>query len=136
MTETEVVVDGGAPATVRVPDVLVVDADVIAANVPRLRAADLLLAIEIVSPGSRRQDRITKFAEYAEVGIPHYWILDLDEPANLQAYELADGAYRQIAEGSATVGVNVPVPTANQPARARRSVRLDTLVPGRARIVA
>ncbi|HEY8091552.1 MAG TPA: Uma2 family endonuclease [Polyangiaceae bacterium] len=34
------------------------------------------LAVEIVSPSSRRYDRVTKLAWYASIGVPEYWILD------------------------------------------------------------
>jgi len=53
------------------------------------RAADLVLAVEIVSPGSRRLDPRVKREEYADAGIPHYWIIDLDEPVSLVACHLA-----------------------------------------------
>lgn len=47
----------------------------------RLMAADVLLAVEIVSPGSRNVDLHLKPFEYADAGIPHYWVVDLDPPA-------------------------------------------------------
>ena len=34
------------------------------------------LAIEIISPGTRRIDRVTKFGEYEQSGVREYWILD------------------------------------------------------------
>jgi Uma2 family endonuclease len=37
-------------------------------------AADLVM--EIVSPGSQRQDRIEKYAEYEKGGVPEYWVID------------------------------------------------------------
>ena len=36
----------------------------------------LLLAIEILSPGSRRADRFTKRQVYQRQGVPLYWIVD------------------------------------------------------------
>lgn len=47
----------------------------------RLPAADVLLAVEIISPGSRSVDLHLKPYEYAEAGIPHYWVVDLGPPA-------------------------------------------------------
>ena len=38
----------------------------------------LLLAVEILSPGSARHDRVRKRRFYARVGIPEYWVVDLD----------------------------------------------------------
>ena len=37
-------------------------------------AADLV--VEVVSPGSHRQDRVVKFYEYEKAGVKEYWILD------------------------------------------------------------
>ncbi len=35
-----------------------------------------LLVVEIVSPGTRTNDMVTKRAVYAEAGVPAYWIVD------------------------------------------------------------
>lgn len=43
---------------------------------PRIRT--LLLAAEVLSPGSVRADRFTKRRLYQEVGIPLYWVIDAD----------------------------------------------------------
>ncbi|MET9216313.1 MULTISPECIES: Uma2 family endonuclease [unclassified Nocardia] len=83
-----VVLDGGewevsTPTGVRKPDVLMVPRDVARAvivdEVPKLLPGlDLLLAAEVVSPGSgsERTDRVRKVREYAELGIPEYWIVE------------------------------------------------------------
>ena len=42
------------------------------------QADDLLLAIEIISPGSARADRVIKRRRYQRAGIPEYWIADPD----------------------------------------------------------
>ena len=34
------------------------------------------LAIEIISPGSQRRDKVTKFREYEQSGVMEYWIVD------------------------------------------------------------
>jgi len=38
------------------------------------------LAVEVISPSNKNDDRIEKFAEYAKAGITEYWIVD---PINL-----------------------------------------------------
>lgn len=38
----------------------------------------LLLAVEIVSPSSVRYDRVTKREFFQRVGVPEYWVVDLD----------------------------------------------------------
>jgi len=91
-TELEVVVIDREPATVRVPDVVVISPDWVLAQVP---AAKVLIAVEVISPGSRRKDTLVKPMEYAEAGIPHYWVIDLEPPATLTAYVLAGGRYQE-----------------------------------------
>lgn len=52
------------------------------------------LIVEIVSPGSRSRDRITKFNLYAQHGVPEYWIIDAVS-RTLERYRLAeDGQYQ------------------------------------------
>ncbi|MGO8997479.1 MAG: Uma2 family endonuclease [Polyangiaceae bacterium] len=34
------------------------------------------LVVEVVSPSSRRYDRVTKLRWYAQLGVPEYWIVD------------------------------------------------------------
>jgi Uma2 family endonuclease len=38
----------------------------------------LLLAIEVLSPGSARMDRVTKRRAYQQAGVPEYWVIDSD----------------------------------------------------------
>lgn len=66
------------PLTIRTPDLVVVRPELLADDPARLQASDVMLAVEVISPGSRRTDRITKRSEYAEAGIPSYWVVDLD----------------------------------------------------------
>jgi Uma2 family endonuclease len=37
-----------------------------------------LLIVEVLSPGSRRHDRLTKRTHYQRGGVPEYWIIDQD----------------------------------------------------------
>jgi Uma2 family endonuclease len=80
------------PGFVRIPDLVVVTA----AGIRRrhqegglLRASEVALAIEIVSVGSQRTDRSIKHDEYADAGIPHYWIVDIDDRPAVIACHLA-----------------------------------------------
>jgi Uma2 family endonuclease len=95
-----------AGGTVRRPDVVVVRRDAVE-RIHReggiLRASDVVLAVEVVSPGSHRLDLRVKRDEYADAGIPHYWIVDLDEPVSLIACHLA-GEFGY-ADGGAVTGV-------------------------------
>jgi Uma2 family endonuclease len=63
------------------PDVFVVPAGMFPAGdvVPTWPdVTGLLLAVEIISPSSIRVDRVTKRDHYLDVGVPEYWIVDLD----------------------------------------------------------
>jgi Uma2 family endonuclease len=54
------------------------------------------LALEIVSPGNEPHDTETKFREYAQAGIPEYWIV---QPATqrLSVYVLEGRVYRLLS---------------------------------------
>jgi hypothetical protein len=67
-----------------------------------LRASDVLVVVELVSPSARRTDHVVKRGEYADAGIPHYLIVDLAEPASLLACHLA-GEFGY-ADGAAATG--------------------------------
>lgn len=51
------------------------------------------VAIEILSPSSKGQDRFLKSAAYARFGIPEYWIVDPDH-AWVEVYRLAESQYQ------------------------------------------
>jgi Uma2 family endonuclease len=91
-TELEVVVSDREPATVRVPDVVVIPPNWVHSQVP---AAKVLIAVEVTSPRSRRKATRVKPMKYAEAGIPHYWVIDLAPPATLTAHVLVDGRYQE-----------------------------------------
>lgn len=80
-----------APATVRRPDLVVVtrdEFDRVNNAGGLLHAGGAVLVAEIMSLGSRRTDRLIKRGEYADAGIPHYWIIDPDNPISLVACQL------------------------------------------------
>ncbi|WP_253886883.1 Uma2 family endonuclease [Actinokineospora diospyrosa] len=104
----------GQPGFSRRPDLVVVPKAEVArrqAEGGLLRAAEVLVVVEIVSPGSKRTDRVVKYSEYAEAGIPHYWILDLSEPVSLVAAHLSEEfGYHSGAEVTGTFKTDVPFP--------------------------
>lgn len=89
LQEVEVILDSGPRPTVRAPDITVSRA---VEDAPRFDADDILIAIEFLSPGSRRLDMTVKRHEYETAQIPHYWIVDLEE-SSLTALRLVDGRY-------------------------------------------
>ncbi|MFC0030357.1 Uma2 family endonuclease [Micromonospora chaiyaphumensis] len=74
--------------TSRRPDVLLCRAEV-TSNASEVAPHDVILAVEIVSPGTRRVDRFAKPAEYAAAGIPFFWRIEQD-PVHLYAYRLSE----------------------------------------------
>lgn len=62
------------------------------------------LVVEVVSPTSRRRDRVHKMVEYAEAGIPYYWLVELEPDVEVIALELAGGSYREVARLRQGVG--------------------------------
>jgi Uma2 family endonuclease len=114
------------PGFVRIPDIVVVPR----AAMDRQRhegglfhASEVTLAVEVISPGSRRLDNIVKRDEYADAGIPHYWVIDLGEPGDrpqLIAHHLA-GEF-----GYADAGPVVGIYTTTEPFPVR--VDLDKLI--------
>ncbi len=88
--EIDVVVEARGPATVRVPDIAVIRTG----GPQPVAASDVILVVEIVSPGSAGTDRVMKRYEYARAGIPHYWILEPDR--SLTVLRLGDdGEYTE-----------------------------------------
>jgi len=82
------------PGTSRRPDLVVVtraEIDRVRREGGLLRADAVSLVVEIISPGSRRTDLVIKRGEYADAGIGHYWIIDLDPRPSLVACHLAGG---------------------------------------------
>jgi Uma2 family endonuclease len=59
-----------------------------------LPITDLLLVVEIVSPGSAATDQVIKLGEYARAGIRRYWLVDRDVAQTVTLHVLgADQTY-------------------------------------------
>lgn len=81
----------------RIPDLLVVRSDEPGRH--WFAPAEVVLAVEVESPGSHVEDRVTKPALYARYGIPHYWRIELDGPL-VTTYAVGAGdAYRVTGAG-------------------------------------
>jgi Uma2 family endonuclease len=121
--EIEVVIET-TPLTVRAPDVVVAPTGLVRSNLPRLDAADVSLVVEVLSEGTKRTDRVTKLFEYADAGIEHYWIVDLDTPVSVITYRLVDGDYENFGEFSGKTEFDF--------GGTALTIDLDALVAGRA----
>jgi Uma2 family endonuclease len=77
-----VVLDNGAGIDIRrrstcyIPDVMIVREPAFRSMVDVFEPADVLLVVEVLSPGNARFDVIQKRHDYADAGIPRYWIVD------------------------------------------------------------
>lgn len=65
------------------------------------------IVVEVVSPGTRRRDRLEKPAVYAAAGIPHYWRIEQD-PVHVFAYDLVDGSYALVADSIDELVLSAP----------------------------
>ncbi|MGW3834574.1 Uma2 family endonuclease [Streptomyces microflavus] len=74
------------------PDVSVVRAEAVTGpDVNRYQAADILLAVEVVSPDSEARDHGSKPRRYATAGIAHFWLVEMtgtDQHPVVRVYEL------------------------------------------------
>jgi Uma2 family endonuclease len=59
-----------------------------------------LLLVEILSPTSIERDRIVKAARYAALGVPHYWLVDLDT-RTIECYRSRDRRYDLVSRAEA-----------------------------------
>ncbi|MFE6664187.1 Uma2 family endonuclease [Streptomyces sp. NPDC057697] len=85
------------------PDIVVVRAEAVTGRrQTRYEAADVLLAVEVVSPDSEDRDRDTKPHKYAAAGIPHFWRVEMsgehDRPA-VWTYECDEVTKRYVSTG-------------------------------------
>jgi Uma2 family endonuclease len=91
------------------PDVVVAPVECVQEG--RLEGTPLLV-VEVVAPGSKVNDAVTKRSVYAHAGIPAYWIVD---PADgeLVALRLGDdGSYEEYADTVEGVGFHWPIKVA------------------------
>jgi Uma2 family endonuclease len=96
------------------PDLLVVRRE----DVGEKNLTALLLAVEVLSPGTRSVDLLLKHGLYAESGVASYWVIDPAEPS-ITVLELdGDGRYATTATatGQEEVTVQRPFPVSIVPA--------------------
>ena len=79
------------------PDVLVIEESAVVDD--KLQGGVPLLAVEVLSPSSRRRDVGDKLTAYRDAGVPAYWVVDPINP-RLRAWELRDGEYVEVADVS------------------------------------
>lgn len=99
--------------TVLIPDLIVARReDFTEHNLP----VPPLLAVEVLSPSTRRFDLMVKRSRLEAAGCPAYWVFDPDE-VRLIAWELRAGAYVEVADvrGEQQFDATLPFPVTVTP---------------------
>ncbi|TDD65133.1 Uma2 family endonuclease [Jiangella aurantiaca] len=110
-----------APLDVALSDDTVLEPDVLVARFEDFTERDLpkapLLAVEVLSPSTRRYDLLLKRSRYEAAGTPSYWVVDPDEPS-ITAWELREGVYAEAgrATGDEALELTLPYPVRIVPA--------------------
>lgn len=88
-----------APLDVVLADDTVMEPDLLVARRSDFTDRDLpvapLLAVEVLSPSTRRFDLTVKRSRFEAAGVPSYWVVDPLAPS-LVAWNLVDGSYVEI----------------------------------------
>ncbi len=95
------------------PDVLAIRASAINPDATTYTGANVVLAVEIESPGSERRDRRDKPPLYAEAGVAHFWRVEREgEAPVVHTYELDETVHGYVATGihRGTLTIQVPWP--------------------------
>ncbi|WP_431935192.1 Uma2 family endonuclease [Micromonospora sp. RP3T] len=79
-----------------VPDVFVAHEEALDRGGPALAPADVLLVVEVVSPGNAGRDLVLKRHEYGLAGIPHYWLVE-PRKQTVTVLEHVGNGYRESA---------------------------------------
>ena len=82
--------------TTRIPDVVVVRSGI---KRNWYLGNEVVVAVEIESPGNFRDDRTMKPKLYADAGIRHYWRIELEPELIVVRYRLKKRAYVEVARG-------------------------------------
>jgi Uma2 family endonuclease len=90
------------------PDVLLLT-EVVEATNHFVLPTQAAVVVEVVSPGTKRRDRLEKPQLYAAAGIAHYWRIEQD-PLHVFAYDLADGRYELVADSDTELRLEAPFP--------------------------
>ncbi len=99
------------------PDVLVLKNRDLTAPVNE----SMILAVEVLSPSTRRKDAVYKRSKYEDAGVQSYWIVDPEVPS-IVALELASGRYVTAGAGTGDEPVHLenPFPVTVVPAQLLR----------------
>lgn len=97
--------------SMRIPDLAVIPHAAHNRTRNHVEPDKVTIAVEVVSPSTKAQDRLIKPTEYAEAGIRGYWRLELAPQISLSAYALESGRYVEVGtwQGDDTARITAPV---------------------------
>ena len=95
-----------AADTVLIPDLIVARrSELTAKNLP----AAPVLAVEVLSPSTRRFDLMVKHSRLEAAGCAHYLVVDPDAPSMI-VWSLRDGVFVEVARASGDEACTIAVP--------------------------
>jgi Uma2 family endonuclease len=93
----------------RIPDLMVIRSSADGLSRNSFTPEEVVLAVEVVSPGTETIDRLHKHAEYCEARVPFYWWVQTAPSVGVHTYQLSEsGAYQETGVFAAGDIVNVP----------------------------
>lgn len=114
-----------APLDLRAGERTVVQLDLMVVDSVSREASEVsvppVLAVEILSPSSRRTDLVRKPEVLARFGVEHYWVLDPEHPA-VRVFRLVDGTFEStmVVQGEELFAVAEPFPVSFRPTNLTR----------------
>jgi Uma2 family endonuclease len=95
-----------------IPDLMVAPADAPAYDDNELLASGVLLVAEVVSPSTRRRDRVAKPRAYGQGGVPLYLLIDefADPPAVILSSQPGEHGYERSQAAQAGQPLELPEP--------------------------
>ena len=87
-----------SPGTVVQPDILFISRDRMSVLTPANVRGVPDIAIEVLSPGTRRKDQTKKRQAYEQHGVQEYWIVD-PEDDSIRILRLSDNKFERIIVG-------------------------------------
>lgn len=102
-----------APFDVVLSEDTVLEPDLLVASRSQFTRRELpgppLLAVEVLSPSTRRFDLLVKRDRLQQAGAASYWLIDPNEPSAI-VLELRDGTYEQVAHLRGDQGCDLTLP--------------------------
>ena len=100
-----------------IPDVLITTFEAASRGGGKYAAAEVVLAVEIVSPTSQSMDRVLKPALYAKAGIPLYWVVEIEDGLVVHTFELdrehkvyrLAGSFKDVIEVDQPWRIEIPI---------------------------